>query len=69
MLKYRRKEMVEYPKNFKKDSLKYLGLSVDMRKKENKALGKEGVINNILNKRNICINRCTYIYLLVKKMF
>ena len=42
--------MVEYPKNFKKDSLKYLGLSVDMRKKENKALGKEGVINNILNK-------------------
>ena len=50
MLKYRRKEMVEYPKFFKKDSLKYLGISVDMRKKEYKTLGKEGTINYIQNK-------------------
>jgi hypothetical protein len=39
---------MEYPKNFKKDVKNILGITVDLRKKEFKELGKEGTIINLL---------------------
>ncbi len=41
-----------YPKNFLKDVKNNFEISVDMRKKEFKELGKEGTINHFLARLN-----------------
>ena len=57
MLKYRRKEMEDYPRNFKKDVKNNLGLSVDLRNKQFKELfnrlgGQHATINHLLGRLN-----------------
>ena len=55
MLKYRRKEMIKYPRNFKKDVKNFLNISVDLRNKVYKELfnrlgGSEETINHLSNR-------------------